>query len=182
MICNDCRQEVLDYDCVSLITEVGSVSLCSNCFNKRFERDYDIDTTKVGKTSLLLKDKEGHEHFFRIKKILVPTGYLLKAQEFIDNEPKGYLFDVHGEIDCDQNKLEEELLRKVKEGLAYQSIEISEMFGESLKEKVFGRIDCDLEWDSDGPIMIIDGKEYTWEAFGRMLKTYEGWKFKLELD
>lgn len=182
MICKDCKRDVLNYDVARLTTDEGEVSLCLDCFNKRIESEYGIQTTKVEKTSLLLKDKDGNEHFFRIKKIIVPTGFLLEAQEFIDDKPKGYSFDVHGEVDCDQKKLEEELLRNVKKGLSYKSIEKDDMSEDSLKEKVFGRIDCDSESDSNGPMMIIDGKEYTWEDFGRMLEMYEGWKFKLELD
>ena len=182
MKCKDCRRDVLDYNVVRLTTDEEEVDLCSDCFNKRIENEYCIQTTKIGKTSLSLKDKNGNEHFFRINKLLTPTGYLLKAQEFIDDEPKGYVFDVHGEIDCDQKKLEEELLRIVKKGLAYQSIEKNDISGDSLKEKVFGRISYDSDMDSNGPLMIIDGKKYTWEDFGKMIKAYEGWKFKLELD
>ena len=182
MICPDCKCEVLDYFSVGFTTEDGSVSICSDCFNKRIGRMYDIEIMKVKQRSFLLEDQSRNKHFFRVKKIIVPTGFLLKAQEFIDDEPKGYVFDVHGEVDCDQIKLEDDLLKKVKEGLAYQSTEKSDISGDVLKEKVCGRIESNVDCDSTGPIMLIDGKEYTWEAFGEMLMMYEGWKFKLELE
>ena len=42
-----------------------------------------------------------------------------------------------------------------------------------------------VEWDdaSDGrvPLLLIDGREITWEEFGRMLMSFEGWQFKLEM-
>jgi len=31
------------------------------------------------------------------------------------------------------------------------------------------------------PLVVIDGQEYTWEQFGRLLMSYEGWQFKMEL-
>jgi hypothetical protein len=31
------------------------------------------------------------------------------------------------------------------------------------------------------PLLIIDGKEITWNEFGRMLMSFEGWQFKMEV-
>jgi hypothetical protein len=40
-------------------------------------------------------------------------------------------------------------------------------------------------WDDaeDGrlPLLVIDGREITWEEFGRMLMTFEGFQFKLNI-
>ena len=47
-----------------------------------------------------------------------------------------------------------------------------------------GTITCDLESDDDyghPPLIVIDGKEISWKDFGRMLMTYEGFNFKLEI-
>ena len=42
-----------------------------------------------------------------------------------------------------------------------------------------------IEWDEaeDGrvPLIVVDGKEIAWDEFGRMLMTFEGWQFKLEI-
>ena len=46
---------------------------------------------------------------------------------------------------------------------------------------VRGSIECDLETDDRMPLMVIDGREVTWEEFGRILMTFEGWQFKLEI-
>jgi hypothetical protein len=32
-----------------------------------------------------------------------------------------------------------------------------------------------------GAQKVIDGREVSWEQFGQMLMTFEGWQFKLEL-
>jgi len=46
---------------------------------------------------------------------------------------------------------------------------------------VGGRIDCDLESDERMPLLVIDGKDISWEQFGRMLMTIDGFQFKLEI-
>jgi hypothetical protein len=46
---------------------------------------------------------------------------------------------------------------------------------------VRGRIEWDPEQDGRVPIMVIDGREISWEEFGRLLMTREGSPFKLEI-
>jgi hypothetical protein len=42
-----------------------------------------------------------------------------------------------------------------------------------------------IEWgdceDGSVPLLNVDGREITWQAFGRMLMSFEGWQFKLEI-
>jgi hypothetical protein len=42
-----------------------------------------------------------------------------------------------------------------------------------------------ITWDdaSHGrlPRLVVDGKEFSWEGFGRMLMAYEGFQFKLQV-
>jgi hypothetical protein len=42
-----------------------------------------------------------------------------------------------------------------------------------------------IGWDdaAEGrvPLIVVDGRAITWEEFGRMLMTFEGWQFKLEI-
>ncbi|MGH7121545.1 MAG: DUF7713 domain-containing protein [Acetobacteraceae bacterium] len=44
-----------------------------------------------------------------------------------------------------------------------------------------GRISCDTERDARVPLLVIDRQAIPWEQFGRMLTTFEGWQFKLEI-
>ncbi|MDL1981242.1 MAG: hypothetical protein LWX02_07200 [Deltaproteobacteria bacterium] len=49
---------------------------------------------------------------------------------------------------------------------------------------VQAKIDSNLESDDDyghQPLIVIDGKKIKWDEFGRMLMTYEGFNFKLEI-
>jgi hypothetical protein len=42
-----------------------------------------------------------------------------------------------------------------------------------------------IGWDdaAEGrvPLIVVDGRAITWAEFGRMLMTFEGWQFKLEI-
>nr|WP_281355946.1 hypothetical protein [Azoarcus taiwanensis] len=31
------------------------------------------------------------------------------------------------------------------------------------------------------PLLVIDGREISWDEFGRMLMAFEGWQFKLDM-
>lgn len=44
-----------------------------------------------------------------------------------------------------------------------------------------GHITSDLDGENDMPVVVIDGKEISWAEFGKMVSTYMGFNFKLEL-
>jgi hypothetical protein len=46
---------------------------------------------------------------------------------------------------------------------------------------VKGRIGWDDAKDGQIPLLVIDGREITWDEFGRILMAFEGWQFKLNL-
>ena len=46
---------------------------------------------------------------------------------------------------------------------------------------VYGRFEWDEDADAAVPLLAIDGKAVTWDAFGRLLTSFEGWQFKLEI-
>jgi hypothetical protein len=39
----------------------------------------------------------------------------------------------------------------------------------------------DDEQDGRVPLLVIDGHEISWDQFGRMLMSFEGWQFKLQI-
>jgi len=46
---------------------------------------------------------------------------------------------------------------------------------------VRGKIEWDVAHDGRVPLLVIDGREITWDELGRMLMSFEGWQFKLTL-
>ena len=52
---------------------------------------------------------------------------------------------------------------------------------EIAEQTVRGRIDWDESAVERVPLLVIDGREISWNDFGRMLAAFEGWQFKLEI-
>jgi len=46
---------------------------------------------------------------------------------------------------------------------------------------VRGRSEWDESKDGRMPLLVIDGRDVSWENFGRMLMTFEGWQFRMEI-
>jgi hypothetical protein len=47
--------------------------------------------------------------------------------------------------------------------------------------KVMGKVAWDDKYEGQIPMLIIDGQKISWLEFGRMVMSFEGWKFKLEM-
>lgn len=65
----------------------------------------------------------------------------------------------------------------VKEELSKKYIE----YGDIKDNNVVGRIIWNEE-DDDVPNLVIDGSLYDWNEFGRMIATYEGWNFRINIS
>ena len=46
---------------------------------------------------------------------------------------------------------------------------------------VRGLIQWDTDHDGHVPLLVVDGREITWGELGRMLMSFEGFQFKLEI-
>jgi hypothetical protein len=74
------------------------------------------------------------------------------------------------------------LIEKIRRALAVKHIADSE-HGLQITEPlvVRGRIDWDAEQGGSTPLLVIDGREISWDEFGRMISGFEGFQFKLEI-
>ena len=52
--------------------------------------------------------------------------------------------------------------------------------GNVVRARIASDLECD-EYYGHPPLIVIDGKEIRWDEFGRMLMTYEGFLFKMEI-
>ena len=74
------------------------------------------------------------------------------------------------------------LLAKIRRALSVKSLvdgELGLQIGDS--RVVQGMVESDRDDDGRTPLLLIDGREVTWDEFGRMLMSFEGWQFKLSL-
>lgn len=155
-----------------------TINLCHDCNNKRMVKKYGVDLMELQKMAFIMEDNSGQDHLFRVRKMLKPRSIIIEAQEFIDGEIQGYNFEVAGDLYCDQVSLEKELYEKVQDGLLNKLVDRDI---DLHNNKIIGMISYD-ENVEDVPLVIINGKEYSWQKFGEMMMSYEGWHFKLELE
>ncbi len=49
-------------------------------------------------------------------------------------------------------------------------------------QRLVGRIEWDTDTDDAAPLLIVDGKAFTWEQVGRMLMTFEGFTLDARIE
>ena len=97
----------------------------------------------------------------------------------------GYDFKVQSDLYTDQGELLLQLIAKAEKGMAEAYVEEGTFpNGQRYHSIRSGRLAGRVEWNpvgGDVPLLAVDGKSYTWDEFGRMLMSYEGFQVKLEL-
>jgi hypothetical protein len=96
--------------------------------------------------------------------------------------PAGYQFQVIAGPEEDLLAMLGRLTEKIQRVLALNHLEDGEHGLQIAKAGVVpGLIDWDSATDGGLPLLIIDGREISWEDFGRCLMSFEGFQFKLEV-
>ena len=92
------------------------------------------------------------------------------------------LADTPGHEEGDLLELLARLVTKMRRGLENSHLEDGS-HGLQIRDRgiVRARIESDLEGKTDMPVVVIDGRNIPWDEFGRMVATYTGFQFKLEL-
>src|SRR6266536_1367366 len=113
---------------------------------------------------------------------LFGPGVALDAFELRDGSPAGYHFQIIGEPNDDLLVLLGRLIAKMRRALSTKHL-VDDEFGLHIADHrvVQGMVESDRDHDGRVPLLIIDGREITWDEFGRMLMSFEGWQFKLNL-
>ncbi|MGH7107260.1 MAG: DUF7713 domain-containing protein [Acetobacteraceae bacterium] len=180
--CDTCHQPIGIADGVSYGSmESGYRELCSRCFNQEVASRGGLDFQHVAFEPLQMQDASGASHTFHFGLHLLGDRVSLDALELRDDTSEGYQFQIIDDAEADLFGLMGQLVERMRRALAQRHLEED---GGQLQIADFvarGRITCDLEQDGRVPVMVIDGREITWEEFGRMLMTFEGWQFKLEI-
>ena len=129
-----------------------------------------------------IRDSDGLAHIFHFRTNDFGFGIALNGFEVRGGEPSGYEFQVIGEPDADLPDLLANLIGKIRRALALKHIVKGDL-GPCIADHqiVRGRIGCDLTEEEHTPLLVIDGREFTWSEFGRMIMTFEDCQFKLEI-
>ena len=105
----------------------------------------------------------------------------LDAFELKDGQQTGYKFQIIGNPKEDQFALLGRMIGRIRKTLSVKyikdngdgcGVQITDMM-------VRGHFERDM--DTYMPSVVVDGQEISWEEFGRMISSYEGWQFKLEI-
>ena len=185
--CKFCGEFVPRYKTIYVQVDGEYQCSCLKCYNNRMAEYSENDFEHVELDSIILKDFENADHKFHFTVRHLGDRVAIEAFEIKDGQRGGYEFSYIGDIDEEIFNLFAKLVERMMRGLHKKHIEWSDTTNSwqiNEDDVVRARISSDLESDDDYghlPLIVIDGKEIKWEDFGRMLMTYEGFNFKLEI-
>ncbi len=186
MICEQCICEVKPFDGVYLTLEDGSTFLCSKCYNQRVAEYGDIDYTHVSFEPEIFTDPDGQDHTFHFSTHLFGDCISMNAMEMRGNNIEGYKFGIIGPSDEGVGSLFSlfgHLIARINRGLSRKHITFGERGRYQITDAgvVRGHITCDSDSSSEMPVVVIDGQNISWNDFGEMVMTYEGFNFRMDL-
>jgi len=182
--CANCGQFTPGYDIVSYGSiEDGHRQLCNQCLNAEVAKSDGLGKFEhVRFDPVELADCTGEAHVFHFRTRLFGPGVALDAFELRDGHPGGYQFQIIGDPQEDLLVLLGRLIEKIRRALAVKHVKDGEL-GLQIADHlaVQGRIEWDAAQDGRMPLVVVDGREMTWEEFGRLMLSWEGWQFRLEI-
>ena len=183
--CEECRDLTLSYDIIHYGSMEDSYKqLCTRCYNAEVAARCELDDFEhVELEPVMMRDKKGVEHIFHFRTRLFGTGVAIDAFEIRDGVPGGYQFSVIGDPQDELLSLLGRLIQKMRRSLSVMYLEDTDLGVQIASDKsiVRGRIEWDQTSDISTPVLIVDGREIAWDEFGRMLMSFEGFQFKLEI-
>ena len=175
--------ETESYNGVHISSKNVSRFICSKCYNESVSEEMGLNFEHLSFHPLTLADKDGEDHSFHFRPLLHGDHLLIEAFEIKDSEPKGYKYSIHGYAEDDLFHLFGKLVERMRRELQRRHIEAGYLNRYNITDNhtVRGHITWDDDTDGELPCLVIDGKEVSWHEFGRMVMTYEGFHFKLEI-
>jgi len=182
-------------DCGKILSRFGSVhlgsadegyrELCLACYNAAVAAHCGVNFQHADFEPISLADVDGLAHHFEFAYTLLGDRVELSAHEISDDPNGGYEFSVLS-LDPEGEPLQlfRQLFEKMRRALSQKHLREHERYGTQIAESgiVRGSVGCDMDIvDVRVPMLMIDGKPISWERFGEMLMTYEGFSFKLEV-
>ena len=171
--CGLCGKILRRYDSIS-VAQVGE--RCYRCFNKELAERLGVDFDNTPIAPIVVTDVDDVRHRFAIRSMLVPTGHAMYAREITKRDARGgYRFEILGDFETDARDLLKLLRERIRQGLSVRHVQETD-HGWQLTQahRLTGVIEWDPETDGARPLVIVDGRTFTWDQIGRMLMTFEG--------
>ncbi len=186
--CERCGKKVLQNEIITI--DRGSISpaehICYDCNNQSIAARMRVNYIPLRNKTLTVIDDLGTEHLFSLTQVIHNTGIGIVAEEITNEDEVGYRFSVHGSFDEKQSELLEKLTQKIKKNISVHYIRKQKFGSHTISTvngfTVAGRVEANILPDSNTdnlPMVIIDGKPYTWAELGEMIKRFDGFQFKL---
>lgn len=183
--CEGCGKETPGYD----ITHYGSMDgvyrdLCSLCFNAEVAKRSGLEKFDNARLQPIgITDCDGELHQFHFVTRLLGHIVTLEAFELKEGQRAGYELQIIGDPEEDQFALLGRMISRIRKTLSVKHItDKDDGHGLQIADMtVRGRIEFDVSADIRTTCVVVDGQEISWDEFGRMLSSFEGWQFKLEI-
>ena len=182
-VCEACGTVVPSYNAVSYGSiEQGYRELCTSCFNAEVASALGLERfEQVRLEPIVMTDCAGEQHEFHFQIRLLGDVMALEAFEPKAGVPGGYQFEMLGEPDDDPLPLLGKLIERMRRSLSVRYLVCDEDGAHIAEQTVCGRIEWDASGDGRLPLLVIDGREVSWDEFGRMLMSFEGWQFRVAI-
>jgi hypothetical protein len=175
-VCGRCRQSLKPYESIS-VTDVGV--RCYRCFNEETAARMDVDFDNTALEPVTVVDAGGVDHTFEFRSMLVGTGHALHARERLPEGEEGYEFSVLGDFDAKVWDLFRLLYERIQRELSVRHVERGERGWQITDARhLVGRIVWDPDRGGEAPMLVIDGRPFTWNEVGRMLMAFEGFTLR----
>jgi hypothetical protein len=180
--CESCGKPAASHDIVHFGAQGKYEILCGGCFNRKAAAMMGVDYKHADFRPVTVTDCLGKPHEFHFRSHLVATGLVIDAFELEEGVPSGYEFSVLGEPDQQPLDLFRRLYERIRHALSVKHLErTAEGWSIGETDSVAGHITWDDETDGRLPGLVIDGESIRWEELGRMLTSYEGFHFRLDI-
>lgn len=178
--CGVCGTTIETFETISV---AGVGDRCYSCFNRETADQLGLTFDNTPLQPVVVADADGESHTFEIRSMLVPTGHAMDAVEATTERRSGYRFQVLGDHEADALTLFQQLYAKMRREMATRHVEHTQ-FGWKVtsNHRLVGRIEWDPDNEGAVPLLIVDGKAFTWEQVGRMLMTFEGFTLDARIE
>ena len=182
--CEACGTAVPSYDVVSYGSlEQGYRELCNRCFNAEVGSALGLENFEnVLLRPVVMTDCAGDKHEFHFRMGLLGSMTTLDAFELTEGVPGGYQFQIIGAPEDEPLSLLGRLIERMRRSLAVKYLVSSDLGAQIADFAACGHIEWDPSDDGRTPLLVIDGRNVSWDDFGRMLMSFEGWQFRLTIS
>ena len=182
-VCEACCTAIPSYDAVRYGSiERGYRELCTRCFNAEMASVLGLEHFEhVRLQPIVMTDCAGEQHEFHFGIRLLGHVMALDAFELKAGVRGGYQFEMLGEPDGDPLSLLGRMIERMRRSLSVRYLERGEGGARIADQAVCGRIEWDESGDGRVPLLVIDGQNVSWNEFGRMPMSFEGWQFRVAI-